>query len=59
MTSSDESTRVILISRRATYVRLFELAKGSWQSYYTETVGNNKWTFANGSYVTMINVIDF
>lgn len=59
MTSSDESTRVILISRRATYVRKFELAAGSWQSYYTETVANNKWTFANGSYVTMINIIDF
>lgn len=59
MTSSDESTRVILISRRATYVRLFELAKGSWQSYYTETVANYKWTFANGGYMTMINVVDF
>lgn len=59
MTSSDESTRAILISRRSTYVRLFELAKGSWQSYYTETIADYKWTFANGGYQTMINIIDF
>ena len=59
MTSSDESSRVIMIMRRGTYVRKFELAVGSWQSYYTETLADNKWTFANGSYQTRINIIDF
>ncbi len=59
MTSSDSSARLILIMRRTTSVKMFEIAKGSWQSYYTETLADNKWTFANGNYYTVINYIKF
>ena len=58
MTSSDESARVILIMRRSTYIRKFELSVGSWQSYYTETIADYKWKFSNGNYQTRINIIN-
>lgn len=59
MTSSDASARLIMIMRRYTDCQLIELGKGSWQSYYTETLANGKWTFANGGYYTILNYIKF
>lgn len=59
MTSSDSSARMIMLMRRSGYVSMLEISKGSWQSYYTETIANSKWTFANGNYYTVINYIKF
>lgn len=59
MTSSDTSQRLIMIMVRNNNYGVLELGKGSWQSYYTETIANGKWSFANGSYNSIVNYIKF
>ena len=58
MTSSVESARIIAITRRSSYIKLLELAKGTYQTYFTESISNNKWT-VNCTYYTVIRCIEF
>lgn len=56
MTSSDVSARCIIVSRRDTYYEKLTLAAGSYQTYYSETLGNGKWTISP-SYYTVLRIL--
>lgn len=58
MTSENTSGRVIVITRRDSYVSLLEVAKGNYQSYFTETLSNNVW-HVECRYYTIVSVIEF
>lgn len=57
MTTSTTSLRCVIISRRTTYVQELELAAGSWQSYYTESISGNTWTFTAGAYYVNLCIL--
>lgn len=58
MTSSDQSGRSIILCRRLNDCQIIELGKGTWQSYYSETFANGKWTFTP-TYWTTVHIIKF
>ena len=58
MTSSNESARAIVISRLGNYYKMLELEKGSYQSYYTESLSSTAWQLSV-TYRTVVNILDF
>ena len=58
VTSDNESGRAIVIMRRGSNISLLEVAKGSYQSYFTETLSNNVWHI-ECRYYTMVSIIEF
>lgn len=58
MTSSDVSARVLSISNRGGYIQKMELAKGSYQGYFTETINSGHWQISC-TYYTMLKIICF
>ena len=53
MTSSNTSYRSLILFRRGSYSALAELAAGSYQGYYTETLSNNVWHIQATYAITM------
>ena len=58
MTSSETSARVLSITNRGGYIQKLELAKGSYQSYFTESIQNGNWQLSC-TYYTMLKIICF
>lgn len=58
MTSSEASARVLSITNRGGFIQKLEIASGSYQGYFTETISNGHWQL-NCTYYTILKIICF
>ena len=59
MTSSNASMVIYGITRNNNDIAKAELYKGSYASYFTDAIADNKWTLTAQSYGIWLNVIEY
>lgn len=58
MTSSDVSARVLSITNRGGYIQKLEIARGSYQGYFSEVIEDGHWKLSC-TYYTMLKILCF